>query len=254
MNVDPVNWSQNFLTPSRISELLESSCESKGVIKAGIIGLAAMVLGCGTYYICSKLKSAFTNWQDENIEQVDPAVAKIMGILQKSEAFHKFIAENPNLLQKVKIHAYSQQECLRNGIKNARTSYVPASWFSNASLDIFFDRSLPVVKQIRGVLIELCNAIHIQEFAELKLSAKKGLLNRERYIYLKEQTEWNAAKDAFKIAEAIDAFNLFKNETVFNLLGKEANKNFDLYLQIQKQSGHSEKCGEHWDAISKSDS
>lgn len=181
--------------------------------------------------------------------EIDPKVTEVMAVVQKTEAFQNLIARKPELLEKVKIHAYTSQECWRNGIKNAHLTYIPRSMFSNESIDIYFDASLSLTKQIRGVLIEFCNANHLEEFIELDNSVKAGKLDRENYIYSKERIEWAACQEAFKIGEMIDALNLFGGDTIFNSLGKNGNQDFDLHLQIQKQSGHCDKYGKYWDKI-----
>lgn len=121
--------------------------------------------------------------------------------------------------------------------------------FSNEIINIYFDSSLSLCKQVRGVLIEYCNAIFVKDYAKLDHLVTAGRLDKERYIYFKEQVEWNASHQAFKIAETIDALNLFDNETIFSAIGSIANQNFDLYLQIQASTGHSDEYGDMWDAI-----
>jgi hypothetical protein len=186
---------------------------------------------------------------EPKVNYLDPKVAKIMEILNKSLEFHTLLDKNPKLQQKVKIHALTFEDCQIQGIKNAKFTYTPATMFFNEIIDIYFDSSLPLCRQVRGVLIEYCNTIFVEDYAKLDRLVIEGRLDKERYIYFKEQVEWNASHQAFKIAEAIDALNLFDNETIFSAMGSLANQNFDLYLQIQAASGHSSKYGEIWDSI-----
>lgn len=206
---------------------------------------------CG--YLSNALKLSWENLpsfgESNATVEIDPRVTKVMDVVLKSQAFRKLLAANPELLNKVKVHAYTAQECRLKGIKNAHLTYTPSSMFRSDSIDIYFDSSLPLTKQIRGVLIEFCNGKHLEDFIELDKLAKTGNLDREGYIYSKERMEWTACQEAFEMGEKIDALNLFEGDTIFNSLGKRGNQDFDLYLRIQKESGHSDKYGKYWDKI-----
>jgi hypothetical protein len=229
---------------------LKTGIDGKTLINTAIKGFAALVFGCGTYYLFTKLNNQFKSRQDEKVDTIDPRVNKIMNFMLKSQLFKKILSEH-KLLQRAKIQALTPEECIKKDVKNASLIYTAGSLFSNEYIEILFDSSLPLIEQVRGVLIEFCNALQVQEFVKLDSLAKEGRLTRDRYIYFKEQTEWKACQPAFEIAEAIDALNLFDNKTIFSLVGKMANQNFDLYLQIQYSSGHSARYGETWDAIAK---
>lgn len=223
----------------------------KPICKAALIGIALLALAYTTHF-CFELKPMSRNWREKNRKEVDPQVEKIMQILNRSEKFSQLLMEHRELIQKVHVHACTPDECHQYNVKTAACAYQPGSLFylySNESIDIYFNSSLPLIKQVRLVLIEFCNAICIRQFVLLDQLAKKGTLDRERYILFKEKTEWKATQPAFEIAEKIDNLNLLNNEKIFSLQEKRASQNCDFYLANQLASGHSERYGTIWDGI-----
>lgn len=198
------------------------------------------VLKNSLQYFCGDQKKIIEN---------NPEVLRIMGIMKNSDAFNSFLSNNQEINNNIIVHACSREECEQKGIKVAALAYHAGSWLSSAFIDIYFDRSLPLIEQVRGVLIEFCNAAFAHEFNQLDQLAQKGTLDRERFIFFKEKIEWKAAQSAFQIAETIDSVNLFENKTIFTSEGKNTMQDFDRYFQIQQESGHSERYGKMWDKI-----